>query len=228
MSCGSSPKKDKIIPDRDLLREKVTLYESLMIDHVDENGFVNVDKCDSLMNTALGNDKANLFVAEQEPGKWYRRPYYYPDCYSTGSSRSDISRDMLLGVMYRCVKTDDLQCLKRIWDYGTAHTWSMGEHGSEHSVFSPDHIALLAQAIYKVSNGNNNYTARIFKFPTLIPQSGYKAQLQAIFMIMREMVYGDDFLDDNLTTRLAKENVDNPLMQYVGQNYDQAVSLLLN
>ena len=224
----SSHKKDKIITDRELLQAKYNSYRTMMLTVADSDGFVDTDKCDSLMNTALGNETANIFASEVSDGKWLRRPPTYPDCYSTKSSASDISRDMLLGVMYRCVANNDLPCLHRLWHYGEVHSWSMGVNGPEHSIFTPDYIALLAQSIYKVSDGSNNYAARYFKFPTLIPKIGFEAQLQAIFMIVRGIVYGGDALDSNLTNKLAEQNPNNPLMQYVGENYDAATTLLLN
>ena len=212
-----------------LLQNKYDSYNSLMLQQtVDPNGFVDVKYCDSLLETSLANPAAELSAAEVESGRWLRRPVSYPECYASKGSSSDISRDMLLGVMYRCFISDNVDCLHRLWDYGSNHTWIMGKEGKT-TIFSPDYIALLAQEIYVLSNGASNYTVRIFTFPQLVPASGYEAQLQVIFSILREKAYKVTTpLQIELYNKLADQNPNNPLMLAAAGRYTDATNLLLN
>jgi len=230
-SCGKKgePDTEPTQTVREQLLSKYELYNALMLSHADSNGFVDTDKCDSLLETALTNPNANIFAAEVEPGTWLRRPQGYIECFAAGESRSTISRDQLLGVMLRCVNTRNIGCLKRLWDHGESTSWRMGENGWEHSIFTPDYIAVLAQAIYEVSRGKNDYTARWFKFPVLSPETGYKAQLQVLFLMLREKVYGSlDSSAERLFDQLADQNPRNPLMQVAAGRHDQAANILLN
>ena len=105
----------------------------------------------------------------------------------------------------------------------------MGEEGWQHSIYTPDHIALLAQAIYLLSDGANNYSARLAKFPSWTPAVGYKAQLQEIFLMLRDKVYQtNDLIANELRDKLAEQNPENPLMQAMAGNKDAAIDLLLN
>lgn len=67
--------------------------------------FLYEDRCDSLTWTALAQASApelNIDVnrAEAAPGRWLRRPATLPECYATGQSRSTISPDGLLSLMW--------------------------------------------------------------------------------------------------------------------------------
>jgi len=135
-------------------------YVSMVQDIQDENGFIDTKYCDSILHTALigvhPDIKVNLEAAEKSPGEWLRRPLSYPECFESGESRSTISRDMLLGVMWWAVVNKDLGMLERMWDYGTSNAWFMGNN--VHTVMNFNMITLLAKAIYKL--GGSDYLPR--------------------------------------------------------------------
>jgi len=227
LSCsGHSTKKPS--PDKlALLNERVTLYKELFKTVIDKDGFIETTRCDSLIFTGLSNLQANLTAAELESGRWLRRPISYPECYDEGESRSNISRDGLLGVIYFAIENKDLDMLKRLWRYGESNYWVMGKGGWQHSIYTPDHISLLAQAIYKLSNGANDYSIRLAKFPKLTPGEGFEAHLQEIFLLIRDKVYESNILADDIKNQLATLNPENPLMQVMNNDKDKAIDLLL-
>ncbi len=67
--------------------------------------FLYEDRCDSLTWTALAIAAApelgiDVGRAEVASGRWLRRPATLPECYATGKSRSTISPDALLSLMW--------------------------------------------------------------------------------------------------------------------------------
>jgi hypothetical protein len=67
--------------------------------------FLYQERCDSLTWTALALAAApelgiDVGRAEVAPGRWLRRPVELPECYATGASRSTISPDGLLSLMW--------------------------------------------------------------------------------------------------------------------------------
>jgi hypothetical protein len=230
--CGSESKKTSPATSDNIekLRSKYQFYQQQNKTKVDNNGFIETDSCDSLIFSALANVKdVKLTAAELEPGKWLRRPTEYPECYSSGESRSNISRDGLLGVIYWAVYHKDSNTLKRLWDYGESHNWVMGEQGWTHSIYVPDHIALLAQALYYTSNGKYDYTARFVIMPEFTPETGFRAHLQQLQLLIRKKIYNkDESFANKVRQKLKEQNPKNPLHQFLGGDEQVAVQLLLD
>ena len=210
----------------EVLQGVVDTYRSLMVP--DEFGFIATDKCDSLLFTSLANVEADLTAAELTPGQYVRRPTAYPDCFTEGLSRSDVSRDMLLGVIYHSYLTSDLPRLLRLWDYGMAHSWVMAQHGGIHAIYGPGDIALLAQTIFILSDGVHDYGARHVITPPAYNVAGYVQHLQAITVWLRREVYGGLLSGEiALIQRYASENPRNPLFQMVLGNHALAAEMLI-
>lgn len=127
-------------------------YISMIKEVQDENGFIETKHCDSLLFSALigvhPEVDVNLEAAEVREGEWLRRPTNYPECFEAGASRSTISRDMLLGVIWWATVNKDLGMLERMWEYGSSNAWVMGNN--VHTVMNFNMITLLAKAIYKL------------------------------------------------------------------------------
>lgn len=226
-SCGQKHNKKDVPEDKTLqLTKKYELYQRLFEAVSDKNGFIATEHCDSLMYSSLANPNINLQAAEIEPGKWLRRPTDYPECFSSGESKSNISRDGLVGVIYRSLKNKDVAMLKRMWDYGQSHNWVMGQDGWQHSVFTPDYIALLAQALYKTSDGKYDYIARVFTFPKMVPAlPGYTSQLQAIYIKLKDELYNT--YNGDIARKLFDQNKINPLLAIIADDKEAATDLLL-
>ena len=224
-SCGSKHKSQVVLPSN-ILSNTAAFYAAYM--EIDNDGFIMTDQCDSLLFTSLANPTATLEAAEYTSGQWMRRPMTYPDCYSTGSSRSDISRDMLLGVIYSSYITSNLDRVLRLWKYGESNNWGMSKHGSLHAIYGPEDIALLAQVIYVLSEGENNYSARHVNLPMRYSEFGYVRHLQAIQLWLKDHVYGDiSSLDINLLEKYKDESPNNPLFPMVLGYHPVATKLLM-
>lgn len=150
-SCGKTTSTKPIdVPAE--IAQRAELYKELI--HVTQgtSGFIDLDKCDSVLFSSLiatAGVPVNVQAAELEPGRWLRRPVSEPECKATGASRSTISRDMLLGVMFYAYFTGNLDILEDLWEYGSSNLWVMGE-GDGSQIMNPDYIALLAKLSYKL------------------------------------------------------------------------------
>jgi hypothetical protein len=92
-------------------------YLRLVADVQDKHGFLHTDACDSLLFTALAHAAgmpANLWAAHDHNG-WHRRPVDLPEC-CPNSSKSQISRDMWIGLMIAAWSKQDLRLIQSVLD----------------------------------------------------------------------------------------------------------------
>lgn len=186
--CGLLPRtpeqpRQKLNPE---LIEKVALYKSLQVAALDHFGF-SKPKCDATLFTALcktagGCQETDLFLAEskQTSGQWFRHALH--DCYPAESG-SDISRDMLLGVMTYLHATKDISKLSALQAYGRANDWIMGRGEISRTYFTPLMQSNLSKAIASIGG------------VTTVPQpdqpvdwpvnSGYQAHLDVLGILLR-------------------------------------------
>jgi hypothetical protein len=154
-SCGLAPRvgQPTSVPTSSDLATRAALYADLASSVLDPSGFVDVARCDSTTYTGLLGSSGvdvDLLAAERSPGEWLRRPATYPECWAAGESRSTISRDALLSVMFFAWTHDDLATLERLWGYGAGHGWRMGRGrlAGADTLANPTFVALLAHSIY--------------------------------------------------------------------------------
>lgn len=134
-SCNmfkSHPKKanDPTVP-LEKLKEKLALYEA----NIEEatTGFQgwHDGSCDALLFTALtaavSLEVDNLVDIEEayDGTVWHRRPNFLPECYPD-FSKSAISQDMILGVMYWAHKKGRVDVAEALLNYGEANDWVYG------------------------------------------------------------------------------------------------------
>ena len=111
------------------------------------------DDCDSLLWNSLyksigGN--IDLNIARDDSGKWFRNPSH--DCYPA-RSKSSISQDMLLGLMFATYHDKDLDRIEKLIQYGESNpgplgTWKMGEGDQFRTLMRPP----LQNLAYKIRN----------------------------------------------------------------------------
>lgn len=100
------------------LSDKRDLYCELSRPHY-ESSFWVTGECDGLLWTSLhslacGYGDIGQFESKTEPGRWYRNPEH--DCYPNGSA-SDISKDMLQGLLLHMAKTKSKERMERTLAY---------------------------------------------------------------------------------------------------------------
>ena len=137
---------------------------------------------------------------EVAPGIWRRHPQIGK------RSRSDISRDGYLGVMFEAAVNRRKDVLKRIIKAGWRRGWSMGDRGN----FDYVNIYPLVPTLYMLFLGKWFPT-----LPTWIPDipkytTGYRAHLTALH-ILTEVVAGKDRWSHRDTmSKLYLANPENP------------------
>ena len=229
LGCGVHSRHTDNVSEanRGRLQAMYAIYKGLYAGHVDMNGFVGTENCDSLIMTGLSNPNANLEAAEVTPGEWLRRPVNYPECYASGGSATDISRDGLLGVMWWSLENKRLDILNHLWDYGTSHNWVMGNDGDLTTrMANPYMIALLAQEIKYLGGGD--YAVRFTLYPDTSPNGGSASQLQAVQNLIKWKSLGSQQVGDmTFATKLYESDPINPLYAYVLGQADLAAELLL-
>lgn len=121
----------------------------------DDSGFVDSEHCDSLtfsgLLAAAGAD-VDLGDAEVRPGEWWRRPINLPECFATGASRSTVSRDGLLSVLWAAWSIggdEGREAVQRLWSYALAHGGRMGDGrlGGADALLNENLWALLAATL---------------------------------------------------------------------------------
>lgn len=219
------------------VRELWADYKALIPLISDRDGFIYTNRCDSLLFsslTSMGGLPLNIEAAEAEPGRWVRRPLSYPECYASGGSKSSISQDMLLGLVYWSWRHERSDILKRIWDYCEAHRvlsrCKMGEGAASRVWMAPALQAMIAQALFKLTG--TDIEIRNLRAPSVVVMTGYQAHLQVVGILMRGELYGDILESEFDTLRQqAEREPTNPLFQvayhkFLDGNYDEALRLI--
>jgi len=191
--CGrkGEPQKTSHVPDRQaLVMEKVKTYLALGPSVQDADGFIDYTHCDSLLFSglyAVGGATVNMDAARDAEGRWHRRSLNQPPCYPEGS-KSTISRDMFLGLLWYIWEYQRLDLAEALFAYGEAHDWVMGEGDISRIYFTPGLQATLAEIIFRLG-GEDHYAYRA------IPQSwakntGFAAHLDALHILLRGELTG--------------------------------------
>jgi hypothetical protein len=109
---------------------------------VEEGSIESAIDCDLALWLGLakasGVDSIDLSSLEYAPGEIHRRPIATGPCWKDGKdlgSRSTVSRDMLTGYLWGRWVEGDLDAIQRLYDYGKARVWQMGEPKTQPEVF---------------------------------------------------------------------------------------------
>lgn len=170
------------------------------------------ETCDALLFVSLGHvglvEPGPVSDAQSEPGHWFRLP---GPGYAEGCS-SDISRDMLMGLLVHMWKFRQLELAEQLWSYGASHGWKMGEERLEpntRTVMSPAQIGLLAEMIHRM--GGADHPERII--PALYDTSpGYTSHLTMLHIWLIGQMRGNLGSQEVSALRAILKHMDsNPL-----------------
>lgn len=231
VACGGTHKRHSEPTMHEKLQDKFEYYQQLVVGAQDEYGFVESDRCDSLLFTALtavGGIDIDLTHAQDFNGKWYRRPE--KDCYEKGESKSTISKDMLVGVMFYAIKQKHYSVLRDLQHYGIRHAWIMGDGPKSRTKFSKKLQKILEELVQHADKMEKPVKHKY----SWIPCQGYCAHLQTLEILMLGYVRGEitgGMLHALKTHKMR--NPENPLFQYAVAKYTDndmtpAIEILLN
>jgi len=139
-SCNKAKKENASTQNyiADLLDQRgFYLMEMAKVQGVE--GFIETNGCDAVMFSGLAMASGldvNLFAAEGQPGQWFRTPDH--ECYDNAGSGSDISRDMLIGIMFALWSRTDSVNFQNLYDWGESHDWYMGRGAIDVTYFTPN------------------------------------------------------------------------------------------
>jgi hypothetical protein len=234
-ACGTH--EPQVSPKAFTLEDKVSLYASNIKTHQDEHGFILSDKCDStlfsgLLGAALP-ETVDLIQARDQEGAWHRRANQ--DCGEEfKNSKSTISRDMMLGVMWWMLKNNKLAEAEALMadlkenNYILKGQGSLGELG-----FIPSYTNTLA-LIIKALGGKSHKLE--LAFPAVIGRSGkgFERHLAVWHILLRGEAKGS-ITSYELETlkKMRDEQPMNPLFQaayhkYTDGDFTIAENLLSN
>lgn len=234
-SCGSHKEKDSYAEKLDLLRAKRGVYLNLAKQVEDQDSWLLTDECDALLHTSLynfGGAVVNIYRAQDEDGRWWRRPSR--DCLSSGSSKSSISRDMILGALYVLWMHKNLDALERTLSY-LSEAGSFGEHdgsldGRNRVTSTPTFLALMYELRYSLGGSYSSYQ----EIPqTYFPVSGFAAHLQALNIQLLGMTKRSiSTIQRNTLASQAEKDPNNELFlalfhAYEDGHQERAVDILL-
>lgn len=210
-SCQFSGKKDKEPSEPigvwELLLEKHDLYVRLQPEVDGPSGFIDTDKCDSIHWTALrgvGQGKsAELRAAVEENGKVHRRPLSMKECYPD-ESNSSIAREAIFYVAIHSLVFNDLELLDRIWAYGKANNWIMGDGVASRTFFTLSAQAQLAQAIRALGGGEKPQAK--FPVPRDDGQVDYEAYIQMMGVLLEALSNGGKISQESLDVVIEQSN----------------------
>jgi len=236
-ACGNEGHKPKpSLSSSEKLARQVVFYQEEIPQFQDAYGFIHTDRCDATLFSGLlaaSGMEVDMEAAEASPGQWLRRPASYSECFSEGRSRSTISRDSLLGVMWWAWRAKRLDVLERIYAYGESNSWVMGDGRSAgvDTIFLPAYIGLLAQLIEKLGGESRPIASALPE--TLTECEAYSCHIQSLRLLLRAEVNGS-MPSNHLETiqNTHKRYPENALFSYIVHRYtdgdfSEAIDLLL-
>ncbi len=175
------------------LQAKYESYKRLYTSALDRAGFV--EGCDGLLFTSLLvasglNQDIKQAESTAEPGRWYRSAAH--DCYPTGQSRSDISRDMLLGLSLALWQKSDGASVNRFLLFSQKNKGVLGgaidgEELAGAATMSPSLLSLYSELDFLLNgrtSANRGYFPELGK--TFV---GFEAHLMSLRLILKSALY---------------------------------------
>ena len=207
---------------------KYEKYKELLLQ--DEHGFVESQKCDSLLFTGLtgcvpGVSMNILAAFDPTTQTWKRRPIEKV-CYPEHSS-SSISRDMLVGLAWYCWKHDRKDIAEKIVDYALSHWMIMGEAATLKAKIGRCFLGLGLLGTFARISGKRRW---LWWLPTDLPGApilkDYQAHLQVLHRLLRHKMKGTDSSKDRILKAQASRQPHNPLFQVAIGNHSGALETL--
>lgn len=210
--CGASdnkPNNSSNLPANwNVFQAKREQYGTMARAAQQEFGFIESSHCDSLLFTSLGAAGGLLVsieAAQGEPGQWFRRPA--KDCYDTGKSKSDISKDMFMGLAWHLFYSSRADLAEGVLRYGRANGYIMGRGPASRTFMTPSLQAVYAELLQYL--GGPTFDPEI-RFPQVYPpgERGYTAHLQVLNILLRAHTTGG--ISDAAKARLSDHRARNP------------------
>lgn len=170
--------------------------------HIDRGDFLTFASIAAALDVPYEGPDWGL--CEVEDGIWRRHP-------EIGTrSRSDISRDGYMGVIFNCLVNDDQESLDRIIDAGWGRGWTMGDRGHWDYV----NIAPLAPILLATRWG---------WFPTLPTlctgwnNRGFRAHLLALTIVIERLIGKDRWSHRQGAKGIHEKDPNNPWFRVLYQ-----------
>lgn len=212
------------------LMDKQALYMRKQLELVDEYGWLS-PKCDGLLFNSLAayaGSPVNPLLAEEAPGRWRRYPNFEL-CKPGSGSATTISRDMFRGLFIYLLKTQNVDAMRRIVQYGEANGWMMGEGTDPTTTFSRTYFNPLIRNQLKRMIDNTEPMLEEVEVA-----SDYEAHLEVLKIYTESLIYGKIDEWDLKTLKYYAENYPrNALFQalyhkFTDGDQDDAISILLD
>lgn len=169
---------------------KFQLYNSKIESHRDIDGFILTDACDSLLFSSLlvaVGKNVNLRAAIKD-GVAFRRPLTYVPCYP-GFSRSSMSRDMLIGLLWGIWATKDKALLSEFMNKTLDNHGKLGEGAAETLLVTPALWATMGDMDERL-NGKKHPILQSYPQSWSVPVRGFEAHLRMLHIQLRYEVTG--------------------------------------
>ena len=231
LSCGSRHRATILSSKLDYIAAKSERYLSEM--ERDRHGFIMTEKCDAtlfsgLLGAATG-DVDLLAASNSDMTQWWRRPD--KDCSPTlGNSRSTISRDMILGVMWWMWRTKNLEAAEALMDDLKRRVYVLRGEGTPGELWmNPTFMSTLAHIILRLGGPRHEVE---LAFPrTYSSAGGFIAHLNTWHILLHGDIQGHISGSElDLLRRHAMRQPTNPLFQAAFHKYtdgDQSVAIKL-
>lgn len=216
------------------LDKKTSTYLSLIKGHQDSDGFIESDECDSLLFSGLAGCvpgvSVNLEAAyDRASGQWHRRPCSRP-CFPE-HSKSTISRDMLLGVLWYAYHNKRLDISEKIIQHAIGSFGIMGQAVDLKTLLgrcliTPGLLSTAAWVSYRLGGPKRTWLR-------MIPQAetknlgGFQAHLSVLHIMLRNELTGKDKYTDILDHHYQR-NPFNPLFCLAAGRLKEAETALMN
>lgn len=217
-----------------LLDEKYENYTTWIKTVQDKDGFIESSECDSLLFSGLvgcvPGVRVHLDAAfDRASGQWNRRPCDRP-CFPE-HSKSTISRDMLLGVLWYAYFNKRLDISEQLIKHALSNFGLVGQAIDLKTTIgrclvSPGLLSTAAWISYRLGGPSRPWLR-------YIPQSesssatGFQAHLSVLHILLRKLLTGQTSYG-KLLEKHYRRNPFNPLFCIATGRYEEARSMLLS
>lgn len=222
-------------PDIDSKLRQLEMKKSLYLRYakVHENVFGWLDYgCDSLLFNSLygySGGNPNILAARSRDGTWHRTTNMF--CYPK-HSKSEISKDMLVGLLLYLYSKNDSKTLLELKTFGVKEKWFMGKGPYTRTLLMPDQRRNLANMIEDLTG--KKHVDQGLPSGYALPCEGYSCHLKVIDFYTHHLIHGSlPLIAVKQLTGLVKRNPKNALFLAVLSIYnikylDPALHVLLD